>query len=94
MTAPRTIRLIVTGRVQGVGYRFWAERMGRNLGLRGWVRNRADGTVEILATGADEAVSALVEACGIGPRAATVAAVELADAADDGSTGFAMAPTA
>jgi acylphosphatase len=55
MTAPiETVRLRITGRVQGVGYRFWATRTAASLGLRGWVRNRTDGGVEALVMGAPE----------------------------------------
>jgi acylphosphatase len=89
----RTVRLTISGRVQGVGYRIWAERTAANLGIRGWVRNRGDGSVELLATGSDEAVGALIEACRQGPRAAIVSDVAVADAADDGSTGFSTKPT-
>jgi acylphosphatase len=84
---------MITGRVQGVGYRFWAERAAVALGIRGWVRNRSDGSVELLATGSEEAVTALVEACRQGPRAASVTGVTAEDAADDGSTGFSARPT-
>ena len=94
MMAPeKTVRLRITGEVQGVGYRIWATRTAAGLGLRGWVRNRFDGSVEVLATGAADAVSAMVEACRRGPRAAQVTAVSLAEAEDDGSRGFGAPPT-
>jgi acylphosphatase len=89
----KSVRLTISGRVQGVGYRMWAERTATGLGLRGWVRNRADGGVELLAIGQDEAVAALIEACRQGPRAAVVTEVAVADAEDDGSTGFISRPT-
>lgn len=89
----KTVRLRVTGRVQGVGYRVWATRTAEALGLRGWVRNRFDGSVEVLATGAADAVSAMVEACRRGPRAAQVTAVSLAEVEDDGGRGFGALPT-
>ena len=89
----RTVRLTITGRVQGVGYRFWAERAAAALGVRGWVRNRADGSVELLASGSDSALDALIEACRQGPRAAVVTDVAVADAKDDGSAGFTARPT-
>jgi acylphosphatase len=91
--AGKAVRLRITGRVQGVGYRLWATRTAAGLGLRGWVRNRSDGSVEGLATGAPEAVAALVEACRQGPRGAHVSAVTVAEAEDDGSLGFGALPT-
>jgi acylphosphatase len=89
----RSVRLTITGRVQGVGYRIWAERKATSLDIRGWVRNRTDGSVELQASGDDEAVAALIEACRTGPRAAEVSAVTVAEAGDDGSTGFSARPT-
>jgi acylphosphatase len=85
----------VSGRVQGVGYRRWAEAEARRLGLAGWVRNRRDGTVEALAAGSDEAVGALIVACRIGPRGANVTdvAVEPADG-EPVPVGFSVLPTA
>jgi acylphosphatase len=69
-------RVLVTGRVRQVGYRDYTVRMAKSLGVTGWVRNRADGAVEILASGEDEAVAALVEACREGPPLARVDHVE------------------
>jgi acylphosphatase len=91
--AEKTVRLRITGAVQGVGYRIWVTRTAAGLGLRGWVRNRLDGSVEVLATGTADAVSAMVEACRHGPRAARVAAVTVSDAEDDSSRGFGALPT-
>jgi acylphosphatase len=79
--------------VQGVGYRIWAERTAASLGIRGWVRNRTDGSVELHATGEDDAITVLVEACRQGPRHAEVSTVTVADAEDDGSTGVSARPT-
>ena len=89
----KTLRLRVTGRVQGVGYRLWATRTAATLGLRGWVRNRSDGSVQALVTGTPEAVAAMIEACRQGPYGARVAAATVADAEDDGSLGFTALPT-
>jgi acylphosphatase len=89
----RTVRLRVSGRVQGVGYRAWAIETARRLGLRGWVRNRADGSVELLATGSDQAVAAMIEAARAGPRAAQVGAVAVAYDEDDGAQEFAARAT-
>ena len=89
----RSARLIITGRVQGVGYRMWAERTASALGVRGWVRNRADGSVELLAIGDEGAVDTLIKACADGPRHAEVSGVSVSYASDDGSTGFRSGPT-
>ncbi len=80
--------------MQGVGYRIWATRTALSLGLRGWVRNRRDGSVEVLATGTPDAVAALVEACRRGPIGSCVTAVAAAEAKDDGSLGFTAFPIA
>ena len=89
----RTVRLRITGRVQGVGYRMWAERTAAQLGISGWVRNRSDGSVELLATGSEGAIAALIKACHEGPRAALVTDVAAEDTEDDGSVGFNAQPT-
>ena len=94
MTAPvETVRLRITGNVQGVGYRLWATRTGTNLGLRGWVRNRTDGSVQAVVTGAPEAVAAFIEASRKGPIGARVRDVTVTPDKDDGSVGFAARPT-
>jgi acylphosphatase len=90
----RSVRLRIAGRVQGVGYRAWAMHTGVRLRLRGWVRNRSDGTVEALVIGDDDAVAAMIEACHQGPRAARVLDVAVDEAEDDGSEGFTARPTA
>ena len=90
----RSARLLITGQVQGVGYRVWAMDMARRLGLRGWVRNRADGGVEVLVIGDADAVASMIEACREGPFSARVAEVAASEAEDDGSAGFTPRPTA
>jgi acylphosphatase len=89
----RSVRLTITGRVQGVGYRASALDTARRLGLRGWVRNRADGSVEILVIGEGDAVATMIEACRQGPFAARVAEVAVNETEDDGSLGFSPKPT-
>lgn len=78
----------IEGRVQGVGYRWWAMGQARALGVRGWVRNRREGWVELMAIGAAGALEALEQACRQGPAAAEVTAVVRIAAVDDGSTDF------
>lgn len=68
-------RAVVAGRVQGVGYRFFAERAARAEGVRGWVRNRPDGTVETVAEGEQEAVQRYLARLREGPRMGKVTAV-------------------
>lgn len=91
--AVETVRLRITGQVQGVGYRFWMTRAAASLGLRGWVRNRTDGSVEALVTGAPEAVVAMIEASRKGPFGARVIGVTVTPDEDDGSVGFSARPT-
>jgi acylphosphatase len=93
MSAAETLRLRITGKVQGVGYRLWAARTAANLGLRGWVRNRHDSSVEMLVTGASEDVAAMVEAARKGPAGARVVEVSATPDANDGSVGFTALPT-
>jgi len=89
----RSVHLRITGRVQGVGYRAWALQIASRLGLRGWVRNRRDGSVEALVIGGEAAIDGMIEACRRGPRAATVTDVAVDQTEDDGSPDFAARPT-
>ena len=68
-------QFLISGIVQGVGYRFWTERTAKELGLCGWVRNLFDGRVEIHAEGKPEALDSLETACKSGPKTASVTAV-------------------
>ena len=76
----RARRFVVRGRVQGVGFRWFVEREAHMLGVSGWVRNNADGSVEVLAMGTREQLSGLRSRLQQGPRAARVDAVEEKDA--------------
>ena len=69
-------RLIISGRVQGVGYRDWMVTKARDLGLSGWVRNRIDGSVEALVAGDIAAVEEMSRLCRRGPRMAEVVSIE------------------
>ena len=68
--------LVITGRVQGVGYRDWMLSEANRLGVHGWVRNRPDGSVQALVYGANAAVEELLRACRRGPRQASVSQIE------------------
>lgn len=81
-------RVVVHGAVQGVFFRDSTRRKAESRGVRGWVRNCADGTVEALFEGAPEAVDAMVAFAGEGPRGAAVERVEVADVAPEGGDGF------
>jgi acylphosphatase len=89
-----TKRLVVTGRVQGVGYRAWAVQEALRLGLSGWVRNRRAGDVELLIDGATDAVEEMMRACRRGPRYAEVVAVEEDMGEPPDQPGFHIMPTA
>ncbi len=71
-------RIIITGRVQGVGYRYYAQRAANSLGIRGYVRNLHDGNVEVVAQlrGCED-FAAFLEALKLGPRASHVTGVEV-----------------
>lgn len=86
-------RVTIRGRVQGVGYRDWMQRAAERLGVRGWVRNRRDGSVEALVAGEAAAVRALLAACRRGPALARVD--EVAEAAGEApeEAGFLRLPT-
>ena len=69
-------RFLISGLVQGVGYRFFAIRAARERGVGGWVRNLPDGRVEVLAEGTLEALNELLADLRRGPRGARVSAIE------------------
>lgn len=81
-------RAIVVGRVQGVFFRDTCERMATGLGVRGWVRNRPDGTVEVVAEGPRDAVDSLLAWCREGPPRARVDRLDLTDEPVVGERGF------
>lgn len=70
------VHLRITGRVQGVGYRAWAQKTARKMNLTGWVRNLTDGSVEALAQGPKDVIEQFVAACQAGPMLARVTAVD------------------
>ena len=87
-------RLRIYGRVQGVFFRNWTMDRALALGVRGWVRNRRDGSVELVAYGPDEAVEALTDACRTGPPAAHVDRIEGAmEEAEGAPAGFRVTAT-
>jgi acylphosphatase len=93
LSATRTVRLRIEGRVQGVGFRTFVERNAAALGLDGWVRNRRDGGVEAVVSGDAAVVDELIARCRAGPSASRVDRVEVL--AEDGAvdSGFSVRPT-
>jgi acylphosphatase len=85
----RARRYVISGRVQGVGFRFFSEAAARREGLHGWVRNLADGRVEIEAEGDAEALERFERHIRHGPAGARVKNVEINEQAPSGrNTGF------
>jgi len=89
-----TVRVLITGRVQGVGYRAWVEWRATALGLHGWVRNRRDGAVEALFSGACGAVENMLEQCRAGPSLARVRDVTAVEEGGTAPIGFKVLPIA
>lgn len=87
------VRLVISGRVQGVGFRAFVERQALKWGVRGWVRNRRDGTVEALLIGDETALREMETACRRGPSLAVVTHLDRFEVRDDGSEGFEARPT-
>ena len=73
------VRAIVEGRVQGVGFRWFVRQEARRLGVAGWVRNLADGTVELTVSGEATAVRRLIDHVRVGPDSADVTGVRAED---------------
>ncbi|XP_028776082.1 uncharacterized protein LOC114732869 [Neltuma alba] len=89
----KTDRVVIKGRVQGVWYRNWTIENATQLGLKGWVRNRKDGSVEALLSGSPEVVQEMEQRCRRGPPHAVVTGLEIFPSQDDPGTGFECKPT-
>ena len=95
----RTIRASITGRVQGVGFRAFVEAEASAHNLRGWVRNRRDGSVEAVFSGPFDVVESMLSACRRGPRMSRVDNINVEAATEatlqtSSAGGFAVLPTA
>jgi acylphosphatase len=86
-------RLVVTGQVQGIGYRWSMVATAREIGITGWVRNCRDGSVEAYLCGASEAVARLIAWARHGPPGATVEQVRVEYAETQHFSGFEQRPT-
>jgi len=89
----KTLRVVVSGRVQGVGFRYWTQDVAMGLGLSGWVRNRRDGGVEALISGPRPVVNEMLARFWQGPRAARVEGVSAEETDDDAPAAFEIRPT-
>ena len=87
------MRLTIVGQVQGVGFRAFARREAQALGLKGWVRNRSNGSVEVVAMGATQAIKEFVGKCTRGPAAARVAHIDLEATEPPEEEDFVFKPT-
>ena len=81
-------RAFLSGRVQGVGFRFFAERAARAAGVKGWVRNLPDGRVETVAEGDEDAVASYLERIGRGPFVGSVSGVDVEEREPEGLKRF------
>jgi len=81
-------RLVVHGRVQGVGFRWFVQRAAHSRGLAGWAVNRPDGTVDVVLEGEPATVESVEQVVREGPRGAAVERVDAADEPPEGLTGF------
>lgn len=77
--SPTSVRWVIEGRVQGVGFRHFATRLASRLGVRGWVRNRDDGTVEVVASAAAEHLQTFRARLREGPRHGRVSGISETD---------------
>jgi acylphosphatase len=88
MAAKQAKRWFVTGRVQGVGFRYFVEKQASTLGVSGWARNLDDGRVEVYAVGSPESLSNLAAALHAGPPMSDVRSVEQIEEAVERVSGF------
>jgi acylphosphatase len=86
----KSLRLIVTGRVQGVGYRYFVAHHARLLGIQGFAKNASDGSVVLECEGEEQAVGHLVELCRQGPPRAVVNRLDTNDIPFQGYLGFSI----
>lgn len=85
----KQVRVIISGDVQGVGFRAWTRAQAKNLGLAGWVKNREDGSVEATAEGDSGSLDEFVKRCQQGPQVAWVKHVDVTWSSATGEfTGF------
>ena len=89
----KSVRVVIEGRVQGVFFRAWTVQEAKEKNLRGWVRNRLDGAVEAVFSGAEADVDDMIEACRQGPPAARIDTITQSPAEPPDTDGFGYLPT-
>lgn len=94
MNEKLALRVLIEGRVQGVGYRYWVLEHAARLGLDGWVRNRRDGRVEAVISGPQEGLDEMLRRCHEGPSFARVDKLTQKPETDSVEAGFQALPTA
>ena len=71
--------LVISGKVQGVGFRYWMQNLAINSNISGWVKNRSSGDVEAIIIGQEKEVQKLTKQCSIGPSSATIQNIQIND---------------
>jgi acylphosphatase len=94
MPDDKTVRLKITGRVQGVGFRDWVASKANEHGLKGWVRNRRDGSLEVFLSGVPDLVDLFVYEAQRGPPAAQVKSIDEEPSTERPPSAFEVRPTA
>lgn len=89
----KACRIVISGKVHQVSYRVWTKKTAEDLGVFGWVRNRADGTVEAMFVGSENLVDEMVKNCDEGPEYAKVTGVEVFSALGITPFTFTIKPT-
>lgn len=90
----QTKHLLIYGKVQNVGFRYWVNQKATAIGISGFIRNRLDGTVEAVISGDEEHVKGILHDCHQGPNAAEVDEIIVYDIEEDyPSTGFSISKT-
>lgn len=77
MSKPKALHLIVHGRVQGVGFRYFCLQKAKHLNISGWVKNKCDGTVEVVCEGESEVLYKFIDLCKSGNTFAKVSYVDI-----------------
>ena len=71
--------LVISGKVQGVSFRYWMQNLAINNNISGWVKNKSSGDVEVLIIGQEKEVQKLIKQCKIGPSSATIQNIQIND---------------